>query len=121
MTTMLLSSLSAAQADDYAYLNILKSDGTGITLPANGTTITFADGYLVAGSEKIALSELSVMRFSNWDTAINSVETDAETPDISEADAIYDLNGRQIPSGTQLKKGVYIVKKGNTTQKVQIR
>ena len=73
--------------------------------------------------EKILLSELSVMRFSNEiiGTGISSLEADGDSIDPGEADAIYDLSGRQIPSEAQLKKGIYIIKKGNKTSKIIIK
>jgi hypothetical protein len=37
----------------------------------------------------------------------------------TEADAVYDLNGRLV-TGTPTK-GVYIIRKGNTTRKVVVR
>jgi len=125
LITMLLGTALAASADDYAYLNIVKADGTGISLPATEATITFADGYLVTGSEKILLSELSVMQFSNESvsstTAISS-PTEADTDfSLSDADAVYDLNGRQLSTDAQLRPGVYIIKKGNTTKKIQVK
>lgn len=121
--TILLGAVLTASADDYAYLNIVRSDGSAITLPASGVTLTFEDGYLVTGDEKILLSELSVMRFSNEaiGTAIDQLEGGNEAFSLSEADAVFDLSGRQMPKDFQLPKGVYIVKKGNTVKKSQVR
>ena len=124
MTTMLLGTMLTASADDYAYLNIIKTDGTGITLPASGATLTFEDGYLVAGSEKILLTELSSMRFSNETTGLDDLTiSQQDNLTIEECDAIYDMQGRQIvkSSNGQLRPGIYIIKKGNTTEKIQIR
>jgi opacity protein-like surface antigen len=121
LSTMLLSAALTASAADYAYLNIVKSDGTGISLSATEATLTFSEGYLVAGNERILLSELKKMQFSNdpiGTTAISSLETN-DGFSLNDADAIYDLKGRQI-TGT-LNKGMYIIKKGNTTKKIIIR
>jgi hypothetical protein len=44
----------------------------------------------------------------------NQIVTDEET-------VIYDMQGRQMPQGAALPKGVYIVKNNNRTLKVNIR
>ena len=36
-------------------------------------------------------------------------------------DAVYTIQGQRLPVGAPLKKGIYIVRKGSTTQKVQVR
>lgn len=123
LSTMLLGAALTASAEDYAYLNIVKSDGTGISLSATEATLTFSEGYLVAGNERILLSELKKMQFSNapiGTTAISSMETN-DGFSLNDADAIYDLNGRQLSSDAQLHKGIYIIKKGNITKKIQVK
>lgn len=123
LTTALLCGMLTVQASDYSYLNVEKADGTVVSLPASDLTITFADGYLMAGSEKVAaLSELSKMYFSNTGrtTGITGISDDGDFS-IDEADAVYDLSGRQLPQGSQLRQGVYIVKKNGRPLKVQVR
>lgn len=123
LSTMLLGAALTASAEDYAYLNIVKSDGTGISLSATEATLTFSEGYLVAGNERILLSELKKMQFSNdpiGTTAISSLETN-DGFSLNDADAIYDLNGRQLSGDGQLHKGIYIIKKGNLTKKIQVK
>ena len=46
--------------------------------------------------------------------SVNQLVTDSNT-------TIYDLNGRQMPQGAQLPKGVYILKNSNKTIKVSIK
>lgn len=72
-------------------------------------------------TKTIALSDLVSMNFSNSNetTGINSIE--AEDFSLNEADAVYDLTGRRIPSNTSLSKGIYIIKKGSITRKIQVR
>jgi hypothetical protein len=123
LSTMLLGAALTASAEDYVYLNIVKSDGTGISLSATEATLTFSEGYLVAGNERILLSELKKMQFSNapiGTTAISSMETN-DGFSLNDADAIYDLNGRQLSGDGQLHKGIYIIKKGNLTKKIQVK
>ena len=126
---MILCGTMAAQAVDYQYLNIEKTDGTAQSLTAVGLNITYKDGCLVAtnGSETatFALTDISRMFFSNTKdvTAIADITTIA---DDGEA-AVFDLAGRQVAEGrlqevkTQLRKGVYIVKLNSKTLKVQVK
>lgn len=57
--------LQSVMADDYTYLNVQKTDGTGVSLGVDNLSITFSDGYFVAGDTRIALSDLSKMFFSD--------------------------------------------------------
>ena len=123
LTAAFLAMQLSVQAADYNYLNVEKTDGTVISLSSSDLMITFADGYLVAGFEKIAaLSELSKMYFSNTEgtTAINGISADDDFS-IADADAVYDISGRQLSQNSQLRQGVYIVKKNGRTLKVQVR
>ena len=52
-------------------------------------------------------------------TGIKVIDTDKEEPDFDHADSIYDLNGRQLPAGSQPQKGVYILRKGKQAKKIQ--
>ena len=113
-----------AQAGDYKYLTVESSDGTTSTLLTAGLKITFTDNQLVAtnGSDNktFDLSQLKVMRFSKTgeSSGIKAIET--TNASIQNADAIYDLRGRQV-SPTNIGKGLYIVKKDNRTYKVIIK
>lgn len=117
----------STKAADYTYLTLVEQDGTKTSLTAVGLTITFNNGNLVATNadtsetKTIALSDLVSMNFSNSNetTGINSIE--AEDFSLNEADAVYDLTGRRIPSNTSLSKGIYIIKKGSITRKIQVR
>jgi len=50
-------------------------------------------------------------------TAIESIRATTET----EAEAIYDMNGRQMPINATLSKGIYIIKKNGKTYKTTIK
>lgn len=113
-------------AADYTYLTIVEQDGTKTSLTAVGLTITFSDGNLVATnsttseSKTISLSNLASMNFSTANettTGIQNVSIDIDNADTF----IYDLSGRQIPSGASLTKGIYIIKKGSVTRKIQVK
>ena len=127
ITTMLIGAALTISADNYGYLTIEKSDGSKVSLTAVGTTITFANGCLkaVSGSEAttIALTELSKMRFTasneSGETAISNLDAQ-ETISLDDADAVYDLQGRLIDP-SQTKKGIYIMRKGSITKKIQIK
>lgn len=113
-------------AADYTYLTIVEQDGTKTSLTAVGLTITFNDGNLVATnsttseSKTISLSNLASMNFSTSNettTGIKSISIDIQDSDA----VIYNLSGQQIPSGSSLSKGIYIIKKGSVTRKIQVK
>ena len=123
---MMFCQALTALADDYNFLTIESSDGNKDSLPALVLKLTFTDDELVATSGTATttfdLSTLSVLRFSlsddSEDAAIGAVDSSGDiTP--STADAIFDLNGRRVAEAN-LKKGVYILKKGNRTVKTII-
>lgn len=114
-----LAGTMAAQAADYKYLNIEKTDGTTHSLTAVGLNITYSDGNLNAANgletATIALSDISRMYFSveRNGTAIKSTVANNGEKDTK----IYDQNGRLLPQGTVRAKGVYIVKEKGKTRK----
>ena len=115
-------------AEDYYYLTIVETDGTKTSLTAVGLSLTFSSDKLTASnaytdeSKTILLSHLASMNFSNNDetTAVRSIQTDAAFS-IDEADAVYTLQGQKLPIGATLQKGVYLIRKGTITQKLQVR
>lgn len=120
--------MQSIQAADYDYLTIVETDGTRTSLTAVGLTITFSDGSLVATNantsetKTVSLTNLASLNFSTTNettTGISSIE--AEGFNLGEAEAVYDLSGRQIPEGTSLTRGIYIIKKGGITRKIQIK
>ncbi|MBP5196127.1 MAG: hypothetical protein J6035_01805 [Bacteroidaceae bacterium] len=125
LITMLAILTTGMRAAQYDYLVFTLTDGTTKTVAASNLTISFSDGNLIAasGSETLAtlsLAQLTQMEFSTDDpTGITTLSTNTLTTD--EATAIYDMNGRQIPTGTSLKNGMYIVKTKSRTVKVYIR
>lgn len=72
LLVMSFLALQSMRADDYTYLIIQNTDGTGVTLDVDNLTMTFSDGYLVAGDTQLSLSDLYKMYFSN-DEYDNSV------------------------------------------------
>lgn len=129
LTSLLaVAAMQSIQAADYDYLTIVETDGTRTSLTAVGLTITFSDGSLVATNantsetKTVSLTNLASLNFSTTNettTGISSIE--AEGFNLGEAEAIYDLSGRQIPEGTSLTRGIYIIKKGGITRKIQIK
>lgn len=113
------------RAADYQFLVFTMNDGTTQAVTASNIAISISGDNLVVSTttETLAtlpLASLTQMEFSNDGTTgisqitANQLTTDADT-------VIYDLNGRQMPSGAALPKGVYIVKNQNKTLKVTIR
>lgn len=127
--TILLTLLSiltmGMRAADYQYLVFTMNDGTTQAVTASNIAISISGDNLVVSTttETLAtlpLASLTQMEFSNDGTTgisqitANQLTTDADT-------VIYDLNGRQMPSGAALPKGVYIVKNQHKALKVTIR
>lgn len=116
--------LAVVRAEDYAYLTIVGADGGKTSLTAVGLTLSFSDDNLVARnaytdeSLTLPLSSLASMNFSNSDETTGIAPVHAVT---SGDDAVYTIQGLRLPVGTPLKKGIYIVRKGSTTQKVQVK
>ena len=113
------------RAADYTYLVFTLSDGSTKAVTASNLNISFTGGNLVAtnGSETLAtlpLASLSSMEFSNdGTTGISQISADQLITDANTV--IYDINGRQMPQGVSLPKGIYILKNNNRTLKVTIR
>lgn len=123
--TLLTFLTLGTRAGDYQYLVFTLTDGTTKAVTANSLTISFTDGNLVAASSgetlaTLPLSSLTQMEFStDGTTGIEGIN--ANTLITDSATAIYDMNGRQMSSGSALPKGVYIVKTQNRTLKVNIK
>ncbi len=110
-------------AADYNYLKFTQSDGSTKSISASDLSITFSDGNMIATSGSstvtIALTSLTKMEFSNsGETGIESIKTNFTIDDATE---IYDMNGRRIPSGSALSRGVYIIKSNGKTQKIVVK
>ena len=124
----LLSVLSlGTRAADYDYLVFTQNDGTTKAVTATNLAISVGNDQLVVTDNNgttlatFPLASLTKMEFSNdgGSTGISTISADMLTTD--DATAIYDMSGRQIPRGTLLPKGVYILKNSNRTIKVQIK
>ena len=190
-TLLLLAATLTAGADTYNYMVFEASDGTQLSMTADGLKLVYNDGTLTAISGDVsrtfAVSDLNRMFFSDTmqgtdATAIQEIKVatpgqaattpgqgattpgqgatnpgqsattpdqgattpgqsattpgqSATTPDDSSSGSlgslaslasqgyeVYDLSGRRVAtSGTQLKPGLYIFKKGNTTTKRYIK
>ena len=118
----------ASSAEDFTFLTIVEQDGTKTSLTAVGLSISFGEETMTASnaytgeSMTLALSNLASMNFSDHDetTGISHTKTDDDIS-ISNADAIYTLQGQQLPSGVLPSKGLYILKKGKLIRKIQVR
>ena len=123
--TLLCVFAMTTMAADYTYLVFTLSDGSTKAVTASNLNISFTADNLVAtnGSETLAtlpLASLSSMEFSNdGTTGISQISADQLITDANTV--IYDINGRQMPQGASLPKGIYILKNNNRTLKVTIR
>ena len=124
----LVCCMAAVHAEDFAYLTIVETDGTKTSLTAVGLSIQFGENTLTATNaytaeqKTVSLTQLASMNFSNNDetTGLENIQVGGDI-DIHHADAVYTLQGQQLPSSRQLPKGIYIIRKCNVTQKLQVR
>ena len=125
---MMLLGMATAHAEDYRYLTIVETDGTKTSLTAVGLSLSFGSDKLTITnaytdeSKTIALSNLVSMNFSNNNetTGIRIIQTNGVVS-IDDIDAIYTLQGQKLPTDAQPAKGVYLIRKGTKTQKLQVR
>ena len=121
---IVLFGIAVAHAEEYTYLTIVEQDGTKTSMTAVGLSLSFSGENLTASnaytgeSKVISLANLVSMHFTNADetTGLQSLRAD-----LPSADAVYTLQGQQQPSDKPLPKGIYIIRKGNVTQKLQVR
>lgn len=131
-TTMMMAGMLTAQADNFTYLTIEKTDGTAQSLTAVGLNLSYSGGNLIAtnGTESatIALTEVSRMYFSNEQaatTGISTVNTNTQQPTPNTLpDGIYNLQGHRVAELSQrstLRKGIYIIVENAQSKKIQVK
>ena len=90
-------------------------EGGSLTISDYGDKAIKADGSIAfnSGTQNFTTSDIT----ENAATAISSITVDSWQA----TDGVYDLGGRKMPESSQLPKGIYIIKKGNTTTKIIIK
>lgn len=116
-------------AADFDYFILRQTDGTVTALSSANLRITFSDGNLVAtsssGSTTLPLTSMDAMFFSATNLAgIKSVSNQSDTGGI----VVYNVAGVAVAKGDSmddavkdLQRGLYIVKRGSTVNKIQIK
>ena len=131
--TLAVSALLAigAQAEDVKYLNFRTLDGQETSLPiANGLTITFQDGKIVAQADgtifQADLSNMQDMYFSATIVGIKSIAPDAIPA--GTIVRVYTTDGRMVKSyeqtegaQPQLPAGLYMIQAGGKTTKTLVK
>ena len=93
--------------------NFTLTDGTvSISSPANYCIKTDGTIKYNGGTRDFDTSNV----LENAATGINAVSVET-----SDAEVTYDLGGRQLPKGSQLRKGVYIIRKDGKARKVILK
>lgn len=138
-----------AKADDYGYMELCQNGNDKTIVEAKGLTITFSGGYLIAtessGTEtRLPLSGMSSMRFTSdkadgiktVGAASGTVMADGGSLVLTVAEgtryAVASLSGMAIAQGNAtgtaketiacgLAPGLYIVKIGEKSLKIQVR
>lgn len=118
-----------ANADYYDYFTVERSDGIRASYISTGLMITFSGSNMIVESDGVTatydLNTLSKMYFGNSD--VTAIRNHPE-PQAAESCEVYDLQGRRVAAEIQLKnlqnqlpKGVYIMKKGETSTKITVK
>lgn len=114
---------SQMQADDLGYLRLVKTTGETAEVKADGLVITFQDGQLVATPAEgealtLPLADMESMYFASGSTGIDLTPRPAAK---TETTGIYTLDGRHIPAGTALPKGIYVTRQQGETRKIIVK
>ena len=125
---LVASAVLSVSADNFNFLTLQQADGTEQSFNVSGLTITFSDGNMLVSqggtTTTLSLKDLNKMYFSvtSGIRQPESVATKMETA------SVYDLQGRKGADNVQLStinselpKGVYIVKQGNTSVKIAVK
>lgn len=127
LSLALLSILTIGmRAAGYDYLVFSLQDGTTEVVAAANLDITFSGDNIICSNDSETLKTLDMnqlvkMEFSADGTATGISTISATALTIDSATVIYDMNGRRMPNGSSLPKGMYIVKTPTKTFKVQMR
>lgn len=116
-----------ASAADYKYLIFQQTDGTKQSFGVSGLKLTFSDGNMLVEQNgtttTFPLSQLGKMFFSDEATGIKQLPIEEEHGSV-----VYSLSGVRMgvfasPAEMQqmLPQGVYVMKKGDKTVKVNIK
>ena len=127
LSLSLLALAATAGAETLDYLTFVRTDGTEFSLPAQGLTLTFGSGNLVAfgsGTATLPLAELSKMMFTATASGITVLRPDEGRPV-----AVYTTGGVLVgsyadtaPLADILPNGVYVVRHADgQTSKIAIR
>ena len=125
---LVASAVLSVSADNFNFLTLQQADGTEQSFNVSGLTITFSDGNMLVSQDgtttTLSLKDLNKMYFSvtSGIRQPESVATKMETA------SVYDLQGRKVADNVQLStinselpKGGYIVKQGNTSVKIAVK
>ena len=121
-----VAAVMTANAQDYNYLTVQKSDGTKVSFLSWSTNITFSGGNMIVTEDgftkTFALNDLSKMYFGN--DGVNAIQTVADSARPMAGDGeVFDLQGRRVAAQRhdKLPKGVYIVKKEGKSVKITVK
>lgn len=93
--------------------NFYMEDGE-LTISSFGSNTIKADGSITIKGGTQNYDKNAVVE--NATSGISSIMVD-----FNGSDAVYDLNGRQLPDGKSLSRGIYIIKKGDQVKKAIVR
>lgn len=121
LVTFALAVITTSRAQNFEYLTFEQTDGTCLSLPVSGLTLTFSGGNLVSSDgTTIPLSSLSKMFFTET-SGITSLPAHQPEGPVSAYTTAGSYAGQFSDSQEairQLPKGLYIMKdsKGNVAK-----
>jgi hypothetical protein len=116
---LLMGTFTLQAADTYPYLTFETTDGAKVSVSTSSLTLTVNGTILTVGSQQFTISNLKKMYFSATDESTLGIEQTVSAA-LSEAVAIYDLQGHKVTK-SQMRKGVYIIKTKQGTSKIVVK
>lgn len=130
MTLAALAVGMTAGAEEFPYLSFETTDGSVVSVIADGLQMVFADGLLKVstadGEKQFAVADLSRMFFSaSATTAIKELNADGQTNGMK---AVYSASGTYLGTVRSMEeikemsgKGLYIIRDNNNTTKTMVK
>lgn len=127
LIAVMLMAFVTVQADDFGYLTVQKTDGSEQSFTALGLTLAFEGTSMIATQNgqtaTLSLADLKKMYFSSTPAGVEELAVaDAQEVRVFTLSGV-DCGAYQSLSDAQrsLKKGIYVVKKGENTVKIVVR
>ncbi len=119
LSLMILIGILTAKAANFGYLTFEMTGGEKVSVPTESLKMTISGTTMIAGTKTFVIANLVKMYFSTSDESTTDVDR-IDSTTLDEAEEIYDLKGQRV-TGTQMRKGVYIIGTKNKTYKIVVK